>query len=55
MRQKSYRNGFGKGERLDYERIMVILLQVDHGGPLSIVYEGQARGGDRVDAVRSLR
>ena len=52
VRTKFYRNDSGKEEWLDYERIMAILRGVGYNGPLSIVYEGQAQGEDRVDAVR---
>ena len=52
VRTKFYRNDSGKEEWLDYERIMAILRGVEYNGPLSIVYEGQAQGEDRVNAVR---
>ena len=52
VRTKFYRNDSGQEKWLDYERIMAILQGVDYNGPLSIVYEGQAQGEDRVDAVR---
>ena len=52
VRTKFYRSDSGQEKWLDYERIMAILQGVDYNGPLSIVYEGQAQGEDRVDAVR---
>ena len=52
VRTKFYRNDSGKEEWLDYERIMAILRGVDYNGSLSIVYEGEAEGDDRVEAVR---
>ena len=52
VRQRLCRNGFGKEEWLDYERIMVIPLLVDYDGPLSVEYDVRAQGGRQVDAVR---
>ena len=52
VRTKFYRNDSGKEEWLDYERIMAILRGVGYNGSLSIVYEGEAEGDDRVEAVR---
>ncbi len=52
VRTKFYRNDSGQEEWLNYERIMAILRGVDYNGSLSIVYEGEAEGNDRVEAVR---
>jgi sugar phosphate isomerase/epimerase len=52
VRTKFYRNDSGKEEWLDYRRIMAILRGVGYNGPLSIVYEGEAEGDDRVEAIR---
>lgn len=51
VRTKFYRNDVLKEEWLDYQRIMNILRGVGYNGSLSIVYEGQAKGEDRVAAV----
>ena len=50
IRTKFYKVDSGVEERLDYERIVRIIKEVDFNGCLSIVYEGQAE--DQVEQVR---